>query len=101
MRLTLLACLAATVFAADADLTVIGKKEETFSCVQCHSLRLIHSQRLSKAAWSKELDKMAGWGAVFRDRQTLLDYLSQEYGDTKPVPPADRSGDGSGGRQAK
>jgi mono/diheme cytochrome c family protein len=96
MRIAMGVCvLASAALAADNDLAARGKKEEDFSCVQCHSLRLIHSQRLSKAAWSKELDKMTGWGAPIRDRQTLLDYLAVEYSDAKPMAPAERSGDGS------
>ena len=90
-----LCALANLVLAADSDLVTRGKKEEDFSCVQCHSLRLIHSQRLSKATWNKELDKMAGWGAPIRDRQALLDYLTEQYSDAKPMAPAERSGDGS------
>jgi mono/diheme cytochrome c family protein len=98
MRIAIGLCVLASValaLAAENDLAARGKKEEDFSCVQCHSLRLIHSQRLSKAAWSKELDKMAGWGAPIRDRQLLLDYLGEQYSDAKPMAPAERSGDGS------
>jgi hypothetical protein len=93
--------LASMSLAADTGFAERGKKEENFSCVQCHSLRIIHSQRLSKAAWTRELDKMAGWGAVMGDRQTLLDYLSDQYSDAKPLPPAERSADGSTGRARK
>lgn len=72
-----------------------GKQEEQRSCLPCHSLRLIESQRLSAAAWGKELDKMERWGAVIKDRQVLLDYLSQQYPDTKPPATPERSGDGT------
>ena len=58
----------------------------TAMCVACHSVRLIHSQRLARAAWNKELDKMAGWGTVMRDREALLEYLVANFGDDKPVP---------------
>jgi len=96
MRIAIGLCaLASVALAADNDLAARGKKEEDFSCVQCHSLRLIHSQRLSKATWGKELDKMAGWGAPIRDRPTLLDYLSDQYSDAKPMAPVERSGEGS------
>ena len=61
----------------------------------CHSLRLIHIQRLSKAAWSKELDKMARWGAVIPDRQLLLDYLSEQYSDKQPAADLELTGNGS------
>lgn len=81
--------------AADPQLTEKGKQEEQRSCIQCHSLRLVDSQRLSAAAWGREIDKMIGWGAVVPDRQLLLDYLSQEYSDTKPIPRPALSGNGS------
>jgi len=96
MRSAVCLCLLAGAgLAADPSLAERGKKEESFSCTACHSLRLIHSQRLSKTGWGKELDKMAGWGAQYRDRDTLLSYLADEYSDAKPLPAPERSGDGS------
>lgn len=83
-----------SVFAAGVDIEA-AKKEEQRECVVCHGLRFIHSQRLSKAAWQKELDKMAGWGAEMKDKQLLLDYLSSEYSDAKPVPQSPLSSDGT------
>ena len=77
--------LAVSLFAADVDIEA-AKKEEQRECTACHGLRFIHSQRLSKAAWQKELDKMAGWGAEMKNKQLLLDYLAAEYSDSKPVP---------------
>jgi hypothetical protein len=87
-----IAALAAVAQAADHE---AGRKEEARACVACHSLRLIHSQRLSRVGWEKELDKMVKWGTVIRDRPALLDYLAAEYSDAKPVPQPDLSGDGS------
>ena len=88
------AAMAASAFAADFDLDA-AKKEEQRECVACHGLRFIHTQRLSRAAWGKELDKMAGWGAEMKDRELLLNYLASEYSDAKPVPQAPLSTDGS------
>ena len=85
--------LAASLFAADVDLEA-AKKAEQRECVACHGLRFIHSQRLSRAAWQKELDKMAGWGAEMKDKQLLLDYLAAEFSDAKPVPQAPLSSNG-------
>lgn len=82
-------------FAADQATLERGQKEEARVCLPCHSLRLIHSQRLSKATWNKELDKMAGWGAKYQDREALLEYLSANYGDDKPMSAPAISGDGS------
>ena len=86
---------AAAAWCADQATLDRGQKEER-SCVPCHSLRLVHSQRLSRAAWSKELDKMAGWGAKYTDRDALLEYLVANYGDDKPVTKPEMSGDGRG-----
>jgi hypothetical protein len=58
-------------------------------------MRLIDSQRLSAAAWAKEVDKMVGWGAIVPDRQLLIDYLSSQYSDSKPVPVPASSGNGA------
>ena len=69
--------------AAD-DKSEAGKKALEQSCQLCHSLRLVESQRLSAAAWQKEVDKMIGWGTVVQDRQILVDYLSQHYSNTMP-----------------
>ena len=86
--------LAATALGADQAVVARGQKEEARSCIPCHSLRLIHSQRLSKAAWNKELDKMAGWGTTVNDREALLEYLMATFGDDKPLPAPALSGNG-------
>jgi hypothetical protein len=54
----------------------------TTSCLECHEARIILQQRLSKAAWTKEVDKMMKWGAVVdtNDRDALIDYLSVNFG---------------------
>jgi len=72
--------------AADQATLDLGKKEEARSCVPCHSLRIIHSQRLARATWVKELDKMAGWGTAVKERDALLEYLVANYGNDKPAP---------------
>jgi mono/diheme cytochrome c family protein len=94
------AALAAGQPAADqatADQTTMdrGKKEEERSCVPCHSLRIIHSQRLARAAWVRELDKMAGWGASIKDRDALLEYLAANYGNDTPLPTPDMTANGA------
>ncbi len=89
------AAFAACAFGAAPQAAEHGRQEEQRACAPCHSLRLVESQRLSAAAWGKELDKMERWGAVIKDRQVLLDYLSQEYPDTKAVPRPERTGDGT------
>jgi hypothetical protein len=59
----------------------------TTACTECHEARIILQQRLSKAAWTKEVDKMTKWGAVVdaADRDALIDYLSSNFSPDKPA----------------
>ena len=56
------------------------------ACSECHETRIILQQRLSKAAWAKEVDKMTKWGALVdaSDRDALVDYLSANFGPDQP-----------------
>jgi hypothetical protein len=58
----------------------------TTTCLECHEARIILQQRLSKAVWTKEVDKMTKWGAVVdpADRNALIDYLSTNFSPDKP-----------------
>lgn len=91
----LAAAFAAAAAAADPAVLARGERDEARNCVACHSLRIVHSQRLSKAAWGRELDKMAGWGTMVADREALLEYLTANFGDDKPAQPPTLTGDGS------
>lgn len=58
----------------------------TTSCLECHEARIILQQRLSKGAWTKEVDKMIKWGAVVdaADHDALIDYLSTNFSPDLP-----------------
>ena len=73
-----------------------AKQQETDSCLPCHSLRIVHSQRLSKETWIRELDKMERWGAIIQERDALLNYLSEAFGTENPPAPPPLSQDGTG-----
>lgn len=90
MNRILITVLLMTSLCGAADLEA-GKKTEKTACVACHSVRIIESQRLSAAAWTKEMDKMIGWGAVVPDRQMLIDYLAAEFSNAKPLPTPETS----------
>jgi hypothetical protein len=53
----------------------------TTTCTECHDARIILQQRLGKAAWTKEVDKMVKWGAVVdpADRDALIDYFASNF----------------------
>ena len=94
-------CLCGFCFSAGNTATETGRKLEQASCTPCHSLHLVDSQRLPAPAWTKEVEKMIGWGAIVRDRQALIEYLSTNYSDCKPVPIPARSRDETAREQHK
>jgi hypothetical protein len=55
------------------------------ACLECHDASIIIQQRLSKAAWTKEVDKMIKWGALVEptDRDSFIDYLSTNFPSEK------------------
>jgi len=56
------------------------------ACLECHDAGIIVQQRLSRAAWTKEVDKMRGWGALVppEDREAFIDYFAANFGVDKP-----------------
>ena len=81
VALPALACLT-LLYAQSPDLPPgpLQTKMNT-ACLECHDARIIVQQRLSKAAWTKEVDKMIRWGAVVdpADREAFIDYLSSNF----------------------
>ena len=69
------------------------QQKATTACTECHEARIILQQRLSKAAWTKEVDKMTKWGAVVdsSDHDALVDYLSTNFSVDQPAYQAPRS----------
>jgi hypothetical protein len=97
MTRALVSILLASITALAADQATLdkGKAEEKRSCTPCHGLRIIQTQRLPRAAWERELDKMVRWGATIKDREPLMDYLVANFGDDKSIPEPLKSGDGA------
>jgi hypothetical protein len=62
------------------------KDKVATACTACHADSIITQQRLSKAAWTKEVDKMAKWGAQVApaDRDAIIEYLSVNFSTDKP-----------------
>ena len=83
-----------TAFGADTALLEKGKAEEN-RCAACHGLKIIATQRLSRTGWERELDKMVRWGAEIKEREALMAYLVEAYGDNKPMPKPVLSSDGT------
>jgi hypothetical protein len=51
------------------------------ACFSCHDEHMMHPQRLTRAQWDRELNKMSGWGAQVKaeDRDAILNYLSNRF----------------------
>lgn len=62
-----------------------GRKIFENKCLICHEADLTEQQRLSKAGWTREVEKMIRWGAEVTDaeRQPLIDWLTRMYGPRK------------------
>jgi DMSO/TMAO reductase YedYZ molybdopterin-dependent catalytic subunit len=58
-----------------------GKATYEARCLVCHDDTLMEQQRLTAPGWSREVDKMIGWGAGVTDaeKQPLVDYLTQRF----------------------
>jgi hypothetical protein len=110
LALTIAGVFAASQFQAKAQKSIAPsvtadlpsgpmQAKATTACMECHEARIILQQRLSKAAWAKEVDKMTKWGAVVdpADRDALIDYLSSNFSPDKPAYEAQRTS----GRGAK
>jgi hypothetical protein len=56
------------------------------ACTECHDAGIIVQQRLSRAAWAKEVDKMSRWGATIapEDREAFIDYFASNFGPNRP-----------------
>jgi len=52
------------------------------TCLSCHDEDVIRQQRLTRAQWDGEINKMVSWGAKVsdQDRSALLDYFASRYG---------------------
>ncbi|MDB5100360.1 MAG: cytochrome c class [Cyanobacteria bacterium RYN_339] len=61
-------------------------------CGICHGPELIQRQRLTATQWTKEVDKMVGWGAPLEpeERAVLATYLARHFGPDRPIAPPPR-----------
>jgi cytochrome c5 len=84
----LLSFFAATATAGESRILLKdrpGKSQVSAQCAMCHSLDYItmHATVLDRAGWEKTVGKMINvMGAPINDadKQTIIDYLAQNYG---------------------
>jgi cytochrome c2 len=81
-RLIMLVALSVSVSASAQELPAgPGRDQVTLRCLTCHEIDLIAQQRLSPAAWGREVDKMTRWGAGVdaAEREGLVAYLASHF----------------------
>lgn len=59
-----------------------GEEVMRAQCLVCHGTDLIEQQRLAKAGWTREVEKMVRWGANVSDaeKEPLIEYLTSRFG---------------------
>ena len=77
----LISARAPTVAAASETAGVRVPEAYKAACMSCHDDHMMRQQRMTRAQWEKEMDKMTGWGAPVKpeDRPAIVDYLSSQY----------------------
>lgn len=67
-------------------------------CLNCHEADLIVAQKLSRAGWVREVEKMVRWGAVVKDdeKDTLVDYFAARFAPRPAASPAAASNEARG-----
>jgi hypothetical protein len=65
-----------------------GSEAVRVRCLTCHGADIIRGQRLSRAGWEREVEKMVGWGAQLgaREKEEIIDYLSAHVGPNVAAP---------------
>jgi hypothetical protein len=61
--------------------SVSGPEAFKTACIACHDDHMMRQQRLTRAQWEREIDKMTGWGAEVKpsDRPAIVDYLASQF----------------------
>lgn len=77
--------VAASAPPVDGALLASGKTILEAKCLTCHHDDLIQQQRLSKAGWTKEVEKMMRWGVEISDAEkvSLVEYLSNNFNSSR------------------
>ena len=74
----LIVAVIGTGVAAQERPSAAGEELLRTRCQTCHGADLIRQQRLSRDGWTREIDKMIGWGAVLSpgDKAAVLELLA-------------------------
>ena len=71
----------------------IVQKMEAACTRACHGPSLIAQQRLNISGWTREVNKMIGWGAdvADADKDALIAYLANTFNNDRPRPSSSKA----------
>jgi mono/diheme cytochrome c family protein len=75
-----------------------GRDEVVSRCLTCHESDLVAQQRLTAAAWGREVDKMIRWGAPVApsERDAVIAYLAAHFSPARTTAPESATSEGDG-----
>jgi hypothetical protein len=72
----------------------VARAQVPMVCTQaCHGPSLIAQQRLDVAGWTREINKMTGWGADIADsdKDALITFLARTFNNQRPRPASSKT----------
>lgn len=87
-----IACSLTATRAAQLELPATsGVELVRAKCLGCHEADLIVAQKLARAGWIREIEKMTSWGARVSDeeKEKLADYFAAHFAPVKKAAVAD------------
>ena len=93
LAIPVLICLVCGVVRAQGPADGIVQKMEATCTRACHGPSLIAQQRLNIAGWTREVNKMMGWGVTVADadKDALIAYLAKTFNNDRPRPSSSKA----------
>lgn len=93
LAIPVLICLVSDPAGAQVPADGVVQKIEATCTRACHGSSLIAQQRLNIAGWTREVNKMIGWGAdvADADKDALIAYLANTFNNDRPRPSSSKA----------
>ena len=93
LAIPVLFCLVSHLAGAQVPADGIVQKMEATCTRACHGPSLIAQQRLNIAGWTREVNKMIGWGAgvADADKDALIAYLANTFNNDRTRPSSSKA----------
>ncbi len=88
LAISCLTCVFSNMAFGQVPAAGIAQKMQDTCTRVCHGPSLIAQQRLDVAGWTREVNKMVGWGAEIAgtDREELIRYLAGQFNASRSRP---------------